>query len=194
MKTKSIETEEQQRVRAALKKLQNATDEAASYQQLHEAAKAEVAAFAATGDLSDLNAVAAIVPRQVQAALSEQRIAIAAEKIVAAEREIADEAKTLQSSILNALSRVRCGLVERAARSMKEHFENLQAARRQAFSSTAVRESDGRIHGLENLSMNLEPPQMAQELLKNAPEIFGEVENLEQELGGIPSETELRAP
>lgn len=194
MKSNSNKPEFSERLRAAIEKHQQAIAEASSYRQLQDEANGELAAFSATGDLRDLKAISEILPRQQQAILVERRIALADEAGIAAEQDLAAEVTAAHRTILEALGRVRCGLVEKAARSMKEHFDNFQAARRQAFSSAAVREKDALEHRLRSMTINTDPPQMAQELLQIAPAILGQVTTLEKELGGIPSESELRAP
>lgn len=194
MKPQPIQTEFQKRLHAAIEAWRRALAEVTSYQQLHDEAKEELTAFATTGDLRDLQAVAAVLPRQMQATLSERRIALASEAAETVEQQIAEEVTVAKATLLQAINRASCGLVERAARSMREHFDDLQAARRQAFSSTAVKEMNAIAHRIENLSLSLDPAPSAEELLRIAPAIFAQVASLEKELGEIPSEGELRAP
>ncbi len=182
------------RLRAALDKYDVAQNDVTAHSRLHDEASVAIADFTATGDLRNLEAIAAITPRQTQISLIERRMDELGKAAATAEQELGDAVAVARGELRDAANKIRCAVVEKAARAMEEHFDSLQSARRQAFSSVAGKAKSDVILTIENLGVNEEFPEVAKTLLDMAPGLFGEVAKFEKELGGkIPGEGELRA-
>lgn len=183
------------RLRAALDKYDVAQNDVTAHSRLHDEASAAIADFTATGDLRNLEAIAAITPRQTQISLIERRMDELGKAAATAEQELGDALAVARGELRDAANKIRCAVVEKAARAMEEHFDSLQSARRQAFSSVAGKAKSDVILTIENLgAYNEELPEVAKTFLDMAPGLFGEVAKFEKELGGkIPGEGELRA-
>lgn len=164
------------------------------YQSLFETANSEVEKYSLNGDLRDANAISSMLVRQAQASLVERRLQNIDRRLGEAAEKLWQQAQVVQRLLVGSLYTIRNGIVEKAAKDIQAHFDSLQAARRQAFQTREAKEVDSRIGPIENLGLNLEPPQVAEELLKIGPKILTELAAIRKELGGeIPSEAELRA-
>lgn len=191
-----IESEELQKLIQRLTEFQAIQKEKQEYDGFLSEARQEVDEFALTGDLRDVEKVSSMLVRQAQASLAERRIANVSEKLASAEQALDDEELAVKNLIVTALHQVRNGVVEKIARSLSEHYEDVQAARRHAFQSKQIKEVEGRIASVNYIANTLggDSILVAQEYLKIAPPIFAEVEEVKKVLGGsIPSENELRA-
>ena len=132
--------------------------------------------------------------KQAQASLVERRLQNIDQRLSEAAEKLWQQAQVVQRLLVGALYSIRNGIVEKAARDIRPHFDNLQAARHQAFQTRDAKEIASRIYPIENIATNLEVPQIAEELIKIGPAILTELETVRKELGGeIPSESELRA-
>lgn len=182
------------RLKTALDNYHAATGDIAAHSSLHDEAQAAITDFAATADLRNLQTIATIAPRQAQITFINLRMEALNKVAAAADQELGDAVSAARGELRDAAIKIRCGVTERTAQAMKEHYSTLQEARRQARQSTKVRERSTLAPEIENLGLNEEVDEIAAIFLKMAPELFGEVSALEKELGGnIPNDAELMA-
>lgn len=182
------------RLKTALDNYHAATGDIAAHSKLHDEAQAAIADFAATADLSNLQTIGVIAPRQAQITFINLRMEALNKVAAAADQELGDAVSAARGELRDAAIKIRCGVTERTAQSMKEHHATLQDARRQARHSPKVRERSSLAPEIENIGLNEELEEIAASFLKMAPKLFGEVSALEKELGGhIPDDGELMA-
>lgn len=190
----SIEKEQIGKVEEALDRFVKSDSDLARFQSLLSTVKADVNQFVETGDLDDDKALSEVAATLAKEAIIERRLAhIGKNADDEVESNLHRESEALKRLVLGALGALRRAAVERAARAMKPHFEDFQECRRKAQRSVEATKVAPRIHEVENLSLNLNEPELSRKYLEIARQVFPEVERASKELGGIPSEHELMA-